>query len=374
MRKVKKGSKKDDDKSAVSRLLAEINKDASALNFDDDDLPNPPPTEEEGKLNLIQVESPFPLISDPPLLSSEKSIYQKIYDPENSWNAVRMPDVGIFDDLNKEFPNFSGVIDLLKTFAHIGRLRPNMIMKFPPILLTGGPGLGKTEFITELTERIGAPFFSLNCPGNSGGAMALSGSDMHWENTSPGLILSALLKERVVNPVILLDELDKTPIKDKQVSSVFDVLLPLMEQKTAKKFTDEHLPEIPFDASRIIWFATANDPNSLPEPLLSRFRVFEIGPFPPDQLPRLVERLISKTLETLDLKGYLNFQVRDDDISLFKGRSPREIRQSLEGAIASRFVDLPNDLPSGIRLVLREGDLEKSLVQKRETRKVGFRI
>lgn len=108
----------------------------------------------------------------------------------------------------------------------------------------------------------------------------------------------------------------------------------------------------------------------VPEPLLSRFRVFRIGPFPENRLPDLVERILKKIVEGLGLEGVARFCVREEVLESLRSRTAREIRQVLEGAVARRLIDIPE----GIRqtFVLRKQDFEVG--QRPETRaRIGFK-
>ena len=156
---------------------------------------------------------------------------------------------------------------------------------------------------------------------------------------------------------MVLDEIDKAPQMSHQASSLHDVLLSLLEERTSRAFVDEYIgPELPFDASRVNWIATANSKELIPEPLLSRFRVFEIGPFPEDRLPDLVSRILGKIIEGLGLEGAVSFCIRDEAIESLRARTAREIRQALEGAIAKRLMDIPEGFAAGARLVIRKQD------------------
>ena len=187
--------------------------------------------------------------------------------------------------------------------------------------------------------------------------MSLAGSDERWSNGAPGLIVRTFLREKIVNPVLILDEIDKAPQMSHQAASIHDVMLSLLEERTARAFIDEFIgPELPFDASRVNWIATANSTEAIPEPLLSRFRIFEIGAFPENRLPDLVSRILKKIVEGLGLEGAVSFCIRDEAIESLRARTAREIRQALEGAVARRLVDFSTG--SGQTLVLRRQDFE----------------
>ena len=315
----------------------------------------------------IPVESPFG-VPDPIL---KKLLGDRLRISESrAWGAVPAPDAEIFDGLDDEFPNFADVIGTIRTFSVASRLRPELPLRWPPILLLGPPGLGKTEFVFELCESLLAPFYQVPCSSNSGGSMALAGSDERWSNGAPGLILRTFLREKTVNPVLVLDEIDKAPQMAHQAASIHDVLLSLLEERTSKAFVDEFIgPELPFDASRVNWLATANSMETIPEPLLSRFRIFEIGPFPESRIPDLVSRILKKIVEGLGLEGAVSFCIRDEAIESLRARTAREIRQALEGAVTKRLMDFSTG--SGQTLVLRKQDFE--IGRRLETRGIGFK-
>ncbi len=89
---------------------------------------------------------------------------------------------------------------------------------------------------------------------------------------------------------------------------------------------------------------------------MSRFRVFEIRPFPEIRLPDLVSRILKKIVEGLGLEGAVSFCIRDEAIESLRARTAREIRQALEGAVAKRLMDFSTG--SGQTLVLRKKDFE----------------
>ena len=122
----------------------------------------------------IPVESPFG-VPDPIL---KKLLGDRLRISESpAWGAVPAPEMSIFDSLESDFPNFHEAVKTIRTFAFASRLRPEIPLRWPPLLLLGPPGLRKTEFVFELCERLCVPFYQVPCSSNSGGSMSLAGSD-----------------------------------------------------------------------------------------------------------------------------------------------------------------------------------------------------
>jgi len=103
----------------------------------------------------------------------------------------------------------------------------------------------------------------------------LSGSDKHWANTEPGQLLRQVVLGDVANPLIVLDELDKASRRSSSYRPA-EALHGLLEPVTARHLRDKSA-DLEFDASHVIYVATANRLSSIAGSLLSRFRLFYIG-------------------------------------------------------------------------------------------------
>lgn len=153
-----------------------------------------------------------------------------------------------------------------------------------PILLTGEPGVGKTQFALKLAEMLGVPMQKWSA-GSSQANFQLTGGDSAWRNARPGMIFDMLAKGSAATPVLVLDEVDK--LGDEGRYPVTPVLLDLLEAETARTFQDTFL-RMPFDASRIICVLTANDVDGVPPALLSRVEVFNICAPDPEQRLQII--------------------------------------------------------------------------------------
>lgn len=173
------------------------------------------------------------------------------------------------EHLRRCFPHFSCVLDLVKDQYSLSKLSTKPF-SIPPILLGGSPGIGKTRFTQDLAKALGTPMRRHSFDNNQSGS-SLLGSDRHWANTSYGLVFDMVVLGQHANPVVLLDEIDKASRREgvDPLASLHSLLEPV----TSMRVRDLSV-ELEFNASHVIWIATANDLTRIPESLRSRFQVF----------------------------------------------------------------------------------------------------
>jgi ATP-dependent Lon protease len=186
--------------------------------------------------------------------------------------VVKASTLEALDALYRECPNFAPVVDDLRKQLALA-ISGNQPVSFTPILLLGEPGLGKTHFAKRLAEVLGTGFEFVSMSSLTAGWI-LSGTSSQWANARPGKVAEALVNGEFANPLILLDEIDKAGGDSRY--DPLGALYGLLEPVTAKRFRDEFI-DLEIDASHILWIATANDAGAIPEPILSRMNVYEIG-------------------------------------------------------------------------------------------------
>ena len=175
------------------------------------------------------------------------------------------------DDLYEASPNFTGVIDDLKKFLALA-VAGNEAVQFTPILLLGEPGLGKTWFAKKLAHALGTGFEFVSMSSLTAG-WVLTGASAQWNNARPGKVAQTLIEGEYANPVVVLDEVDKSGGDHRY--DPMGALYTLLERDTASSFKDEFI-DVDMDASHILWIATANDDSPIPEPILNRMNVYAI--------------------------------------------------------------------------------------------------
>lgn len=200
-----------------------------------------------------------------------RALYEKMVRLGGQRFTVKPSALPEMERLFAELPNFTAVLaDIRKHLALC--IDSNDSIELPPMLLIGGPGIGKTHFARKVAELLGTGFGFVPMSSLTAG-WVLSGASSQWKNAKPGKVFDTFLNGDYANPVIVVDELDKAS-GDGQYDPL-GALYELLEVQTATRFVDEFV-ELPIDASGAVWLATANDASRIPEPLLDRLTVYEI--------------------------------------------------------------------------------------------------
>ncbi|MCF6203438.1 MAG: AAA family ATPase [Methylococcaceae bacterium] len=228
--------------------------------------------------------------------------------------------------LDQKFPNFTEVIDFLRNQIALSSVG-DKVLRFPPFLLVGQPGIGKTEFMLSIAEDFKTRLEIVDVANAQTGA-TLAGSEAYWSNTKPGTIFTTLVFGEVANAIIMLDEIDKSRQDD--VHRPIAALLQLLENRQAREFHDLSLPELAIDASHIIWIATANCLETIDSPIVDRFVVFHIKEPNKQQMPAIVKNQYDRFIKQNASGVFFEKKIRKDTLIELCKYHPRNVRKILE--------------------------------------------
>ena len=218
--------------------------------------------------------------------------------------------------LKQKYPNMSEVIDYLVQCFEASRLRKHKELAFRPIVLVGGPGCGKTSFVTELCMiLLGHKAIKIDL-GNGVPHFAITGSDPSYGHAKHGLIIEAMFKNGehgpLKNPIIHFDELDK--IHSDEDYSIETVFYSILEKNTARRFFDNFIG-INVDASGVNYIFTANTLKNVPAPIINRLRVFQIPDYTHEQMKEyVIDSFYQNWLENNNMEKEFLPAVLSDDI------------------------------------------------------------
>ena len=183
-----------------------------------------------------------------------RSVYEKMLRLGGQRFTVKPSALPEMERLFEELPNFTAVLEDVRKHLALC-IDSEDSVELPPMLLLGEPGIGKTHFARRIAELLGTGFGFVPMSSLTAG-WVLSGASSQWKNAKPGKVFDTFLNGDYANPVIVVDELDKTSA-DGQYDPL-GALYELLEIETASRFVDEFV-ELPIDASGAVWLATAND-------------------------------------------------------------------------------------------------------------------
>jgi ATP-dependent Lon protease len=257
-----------------------------------------------------------------------EALYLKLKELGRFRTVAPSPDWGsALAKLDETHPHFATVTQVVRQRLVLAERTGNPI-RIPPLLLLGTAGVGKTHYSKALAAAIGTSYRQLQLD-TAVSEAALMGSEKRWANTAYGALFEEVALGQHANPVFVLDELDKS-LRDKR-SDPLAPLHSLLEQVTSIRTRDISL-DFEFDASNVIWIATANYPWRIPQPIRSRMKEFWIQ-FPTAEESIQVAREVARSA-VADVAPQ-NFDPPGKEIGVLLGHlTAREVYQATTDAVA----------------------------------------
>jgi ATP-dependent Lon protease len=165
------------------------------------------------------------------------------------------------------------------------------IQKSPLIFCLVGPiGVGKTTFAKIMSQALNKKLFSIALGGLSDASM-LVGTSESSSGTEIGQLTKSLVETKTRDPLLLLDEIDKSGSLFK--TSIQDCLLSVFDKAQNQEVLDHYL-DVKLDFSQVTFIVTANDPKKIPQQLLSRMLVIELPGYNLEQKKEIAKKFIEK--------------------------------------------------------------------------------
>jgi ATP-dependent Lon protease len=253
-------------------------------------------------------------------------------------------------------------------------------MKGPILCFVGPPGTGKTSLGKSVARALGRKFIRISLGGVRDEA-EIRGHRKTYVGALPGKIIQSMRKAGTMNPVFLLDEIDKlsSDFRGDPASALLEVLDP--EQNAT--FTDHYI-ELAYDLSKVLFIATANSTHGIPYPLLDRMEIIEIPGYGENEKLAIAKQfLVPKEIEANGLAGaklsftdeslreIIRHWTMESGVRGLEREIARALRRIAREAVKKNF---GREKPlGGFKRTVRPSDLEKLLGPRKFKKDLVFK-
>lgn len=239
-------------------------------------------------------------------------------------------------------------------------------LRSPIICLVGPPGVGKTSLAFSISSAINRNFVKISVGGVNDEA-EIMGHRRTYLGANPGRIIQGMKKAKSINPVFLIDEIDKLTkdIKGDPASSLLEVLDP--EQN--KYFSDNYIEES-YDLSKVMFITTANYIENIPEPLKDRLEIIELSGYTEYEKVDIAKKhLIPKIIKEHGINKK-NIEI-DDDVLLFiiryytKEAGVRELERLLSSIVRKIVMNIVKKNDNNLIVKIGKNNIDAYLGKKK---------